>query len=96
MKILALEKEIIGTTEAQFKPYLKEESRKVWELFQKGIIREIYFTKDTHEAVLILECNDEFEARNVLESLPLVKEKLIAFDVKPLVAYNGFERLFEQ
>jgi hypothetical protein len=96
MKILALEKEVIGTTEEQFRPHLKDEARRVWELQQKEVIREIYFTKDTNEAVVIMECNDENEALNVLATLPLVKEKLIFFEIKPLIAYNGYERLFEK
>jgi hypothetical protein len=96
MKILALEKQIAVVTEDNFQPHLKDEALKVWELQQRGIIREIYFTKDTHEAVLILECTNEDEASLILESLPLVKEKLIAFDIKPLIAYDGFDRLFEK
>lgn len=95
MKILAIEKEVLGSSEEQFKPYLKAEAEQVWNLYQRGIIREIYFTKNTHEAVMILECSDEIEAKNILETLPLVKEKMIAFEIKPLVAYDGFQRLFE-
>ncbi len=94
MKILATEKENPGVTEEQFKPFLKPEAEKVWQLYKQGIIREIYFTQDTHEAVLILECRDGKEAENILNTLPLVKENLIIFEIKPLIAYDGFERLF--
>ena len=94
MKILALEKEIPGTREELIILLLKEEAQKVWNLQQVGIIREIYFTKDTQEAVIILECKDEADAKNILETLPLVKAKLIRFEIKPLIAYDGFERLF--
>ena len=96
MKILAIEKEIGGTTKEQFTPHLKAEAQKVWEFNQSGFIREIYFTKYSHNAVLILECIDENEARNILDTLPLVKEKLIAFDIIPLEPYDGFARLFEK
>ena len=96
MKILAIEKEVLGSSEEQFKPYLKKEAGRVWNLYQTGIIREIYFTQNTHEAVIILECKDEYEAKSILETLPLVKEKLISFEIKPLVAYDGFNRLFEK
>jgi hypothetical protein len=95
MKILALEKEIVGVTGEQFKSHLKDEARKVWELYQSGFIREIYFTKNSHNAVLILECSDEKEAWNILNTLPLVKEKLIGFDIFPLEPYDGFARLFK-
>jgi hypothetical protein len=44
--------------------------------------------------VLVLECRNEVEAREALESLPLVNAGLIAFDLIPLRAYPGFSRLF--
>jgi len=40
-------------------------------------------------------CTNENEARNILDTLPLVKEKLITFDLLPLVPYDGLARLFE-
>jgi hypothetical protein len=42
-----------------------------------------------------LECRDATEANDILDSLPLVKAGLIAFDLIPLVPYPGFARLFE-
>jgi len=92
MKILAIEYE--GKSSDQFKPYLKDEARAVWELYKKNFIREIYFRKDNTSAVIMLECNSVGEAEKILTELPLVKEKLIYFDIIPLVAYPGFERLF--
>jgi muconolactone delta-isomerase len=94
MKILALEQEIAGTTAADFQPHLRTEAAKVWELQQRGIIREIYFRQDEPSAVLILECSDADEARDILNSMPLVKENLITFDIIPLAPYPGFSRLF--
>lgn len=95
MKFLAVEKELPGKTKKDFEPYLKSETEKVWEYYKLGIIREIYFTKENHEAVLILECESKNHAEEILNNLPLVKESLIAFKVDELVAYNGFERLFK-
>ena len=94
MKILALEKEILSTTPDQFGPHLKAEAARVWELYQGGQIREIYFRGDRSEAVLILECADAEEAHQLLDSLPLVQAGLIGFEVIPLEPYPGFERLF--
>ena len=93
MKFLAIEKEVPGVTEEQFKPYLKAEAKRALELFQEGIIREIYFKKEQHNAVLILECKDKVKAENILQTLPLVKENLISFEVSQLVPYDGFSRL---
>jgi hypothetical protein len=94
MKILTLEKEIPGVTEEAFKPYLKEEATRVWELYQTGVLREMYFRQDESSAVLILECEGAEEAKEALDTLPLVREGLITFDVIPLVPYPGLARLF--
>ena len=94
MKILALEKDFPNTSPKQFAPHHKAEAARVWELYKSGQLREIYFRGDRNEAVLILECTDEVEANKLLDTLPLVKEGLIEFEVIPLVPYPGFERLF--
>ncbi len=94
MKILAIEKEMPGFKENDYKPHLKAEALQAWKLFLQGIVRELYFTQEDNCAVLILECKDADEANKYLNTLPLVKEGLIKFDVKPLIPYSGFERLF--
>lgn len=96
MKILALEKENPDTKSEVFTPHLRAEAARVWELHQRGQIREIYFRGDRKEAVLILECTDLGEANELLDSLPLVQEGLISFEIIPLIPYPGFERLFEK
>lgn len=96
MKILALEKEVPGVAASQFPPHLQAEARRVWVLYKSGIIREMFFRQDKTDAVLILECADVAEAREVLNSLPLVREKLIDFEIIPLVPYPGLERLFSR
>lgn len=96
MKILALETEIPDTNPEQFAPHLKAEASRLWELYQSGQVREIYFRQDRSEAVLILECEDAEGARQILEGLPLVQAGLIRFEIIPLVPYPGFERLFEK
>ena len=83
-----------GVTSEQFTPHLKSEAKRVWELYQDGTIREFYFREDRSEAVLILECADASEARQTLESLPMVKAGLITFDIIPLVPDPGIARLF--
>ena len=93
MKILAIEKEVTGIKDGQYIPHLKSEALKAWELYQSEKIRELYFTKDNF-AVLILECGDEEECKEILSSLPLVKEGLIKFEIMTLLPYPGFSRLF--
>jgi hypothetical protein len=94
MKILAIEYEVQNTRPEAFSPCLRSEAAKAWDLYQAGVIRELYFRQDRPQAVLILECENTEAARELLGSLPLVQEKLIAFDLIPLRPYPGFSRLF--
>ena len=96
MKILAMEAEVEGVLPEHFEPHLKAEARRAWELYQSGVIREIYFRADRAEAVLILECADVKEAQQIRATLPLVQAGLICFDVIPLTPYPGFGRLFQE
>jgi len=94
MKILALEHELPNAAEEQFQEYAKDEARQVWALVQAGMVRESYFRVDRSEAVLVLECPSVDEAWEVLSTLPFVQSGLITFELIPLKAYSGFERLF--
>ena len=96
MRILAIEREVPGVADEGFRPHLGKEAARVWELYQAGVFRELYFRQDQPSAVLVLECADAEEASNVLNTLPLVKEELIAFDIIPLIPYPGFSRLFAE
>ena len=97
MKFLAIEKEVAGVKPQDFNNKLKqEESLKVWELYQTGIIRELYFRSDLNTAVMVLECQDAQQAKKFLDTLPLIRENLITFEVIPLIPYPGFGRLFSE
>jgi muconolactone delta-isomerase len=97
MKIIAVGKDSPTAKSEDFTPeLLGKEARRAWELHQRGVIRELYFRADEESAVLILECADLAEAREVLGSLPLVEKNLISFELIPLLAYSGFERLFAE
>jgi hypothetical protein len=58
------------------------------------VIRELYFRGDRPSAVLVLECRDVEEVRQILDTLPLVAAGLIGFEIHRLVPYPGFARLF--
>jgi muconolactone delta-isomerase len=96
MKILAIEHELPGAVAEDFQRHAKEEARRAWDLHQSGLIRELYFRADRDEANLVLECESTEEARMTLAELPFVREGLIAFELIPLKAYPGFERLFSR
>ena len=95
MKILAIENEIEGKRTEEFHPHLESEASEVWRLYQSDILREIYFDTENRRAILILECKDAKEAGERLSKLPLVREKLIQFEVIPLSPYPGYARLFK-
>lgn len=94
MQILALERELPEATQAGYALFAKEEARQAWELYQAGVIRELYFHAEQHTAVLVLECASTHEAAAVLAGLPYVKQGLITFELIPLAPYSGFARLF--
>lgn len=95
MKILALEKEVDGVDWSNCDEVLKQEALKVYQLQKSGIIREIYFNQN-HCAVIILECESATVAKNTLNELPLVKNRLIEFEIMELTPYNGFDRIIEK
>lgn len=96
MKILALEHELPNATAEGFQQRAKDEARKLWGLYKAGVVREASFRVDRSEAVLVLECQTVEEAREALSTLPFVENQLITFELIPLKAYPGFERLFEK
>ena len=96
MKIIALEVPVPEVDFSKFAPYLKPESQRVWDLIQSGELREIYRRTDDKGHVLIFECASVEEAKALIDSLPLVQHKLIAFELIPLGAYPGLARLFAE
>jgi len=73
---------------------LKQEAKVFWDLQKKGIIRSIWFTKNTREAILIIETENTKRTKEIIDTFPLVKECLITYDIVELIAYDGYERLF--
>jgi hypothetical protein len=73
---------------------LRKEARYVWDLTIKGIVRHIWFTQETKDAILIIETESEQKAIEIMKNAPLVSEGLLKFEIFGLQAYTGFERLF--
>ena len=80
----------------QIGPHMRAEAARVWELYQAGVLREIYFREDAKGAVILLECGSMGEAQKLLDSLPLVEKKLIDFDLMGLAPYPGYAKLFAE
>ncbi len=96
MKYLALEHERIPIPLNQREGVLAREAQALWHLVIGGFVREQYFTGDSHQAVLIVECGSLQEAQGLLNALPLVKEGYSEFHIRELLPYDGFGRLFEK
>ncbi len=94
MKILAIERELKNTDWNRETRILENEARQVYQLYLAGFIREIYFNGD-HNAVIILECESIEAADKLLNSLPLVKEGLISFQIMQLLPYSGYDRILK-
>ncbi len=93
MRILAIERELSALDPRQHADLLRKEAACVWDLKKRDVIRDIWFTQRDHRAVVLLECPTEAEARQHLQSLPLVRARYIDFDICALQPYDGFDRL---
>jgi len=93
MQFLAVETNVPGADTERIAALLHQEAQVVWDLQQRGLLRNIWFTQD-HRAVLLLECPDQAAAKAALSVLPLYAAGLIDFTLEPLLPYDGFKRLF--
>lgn len=94
MRILAMDRFLPGTTMEKIQPHLKDEMKIAWDHYKQGKMREMYFRQDGQGVVLMLECDSLKEAQEVIDELPLVKEKLVEFDLTPLGPFVPLEILF--
>jgi hypothetical protein len=95
MKILAIEKEIPGIDwSAVDKAFLAQEALEVYKMYLAEQLREHYFNEEKC-AVLVLECKNKSQAQELLNELPLVKKKLIAFELMELHPYTGYDRILQ-
>jgi hypothetical protein len=96
MKVLALGHDVVAQDDPRFAELRPSEARRVWEMYQADLLREVYFRADSPNGVLLFEVPDLAAARAAVDSLPLVAAGLIDFDLVPLRPYPGFARLFRE
>lgn len=94
MRILAIERELTPPGASIPADLYRQEALQVWALQKQGTLRDIWFTTQGRNAVVMLECANATEARRHLASLPLVQAGMIDFTVHELQIYDGYERLF--
>lgn len=96
MKVLALGRDVVAQDDPRFTELRPAEARRVWEMYQADLLREVYFRADSPNGVLVFEVPDLAAARAAVDTLPLVAAGLIDFDLVPLRPYPGFARLFRE
>src|SRR5690348_18512268 len=84
MQVLAIDKVLEGVTNDMLLPHLPTELAATVNLYLKEKIRTFYFRKDRPGVVFILEAENLDEAKEILSTLPLVKERLLDFDLIPI------------
>jgi len=64
-------------------PFTREISEG-FKLHPSGVLRELYFTADPQEAVLVLECDSSSGARRRLAELPLILNPAVQRPLPPV------------
>jgi hypothetical protein len=91
MRFLALvRRKTEDFTEAQIAEYLEPEAELVRDLYTRGLLRTVYSRGDVKGAVVELECASIEEAKQVMETMPFARQKMIDVEVIPLLPYRGF------
>ena len=96
VKVLAIGHPRSGVRWEHIAPYVGEEAREVWQLYETDRMREFYLRADHQPGVvLVFECDDMTEAERLVATLPMAEAGLLDFEVIPLRPFMGFRRLFE-
>jgi hypothetical protein len=95
VKVLAIGRARSGVEWKDIAPYVGEEARHVWKLYESDRVREFYLRADERPGVvLVLECDDLAEAERVVAALPVLEAGLLDFEVIPLRPYVAPRWLF--
>ncbi|KZL19830.1 hypothetical protein PsAD2_01651 [Pseudovibrio axinellae] len=84
MQILAVSKVAQGATMEKVSEHGPHEVKHTMEAYLDGKIRNFWFQVNRPGVVFILECENEDEARSILNEQPFVDVGLMEFDVFPL------------
>lgn len=70
--------------------HLPAETRRVRELYARGVIQQIWLRGDLAGAAFLVTARSLREARAAVDSLPLARLRMSDFSVIPLHPYRGF------
>jgi muconolactone delta-isomerase len=79
-------------TDAEFAARVDEEIAQARVLYANGFIRQIWHRSDIAGACILVEAESEEQAREKLNTLPLVRAEMLEVTIVPLKPYAGFCR----
>jgi hypothetical protein len=82
--VLVIETPSQGVTAKQIMPLIPEEIQATVKLYLDGKIREWYSRGDGKGVIFLLDVKTEYEARALMETLPLAKEQLMKHEYIPV------------
>lgn len=94
MKFLAMSRRVAGVENEQVAAQAVAEALQAFRLMRSGVFEQLYFSADWKGAVLVIQAAGRAEAQAALDSLPMVRERLITFDLWQLDPYDHYQRLF--
>jgi hypothetical protein len=74
----------VPMSEMQLRQALKPEVTATVKLYLDGKITQWWLRRDKPGVVFVMQCRSMEEARSLLAELPLVKDKLLSFDLIPV------------
>lgn len=77
-------------TDAEFAARVDDEIAQARVLYANGFIRQIWHRSDIAGACILVEAESEAQARERLNTLPLVRAGMLEVTIIPLKPYAGF------
>lgn len=90
MKVLVIVHRNSDRAASEFNALLEPGAAHARGLYAAGTAREIYSRADGNGSVLILEVQDEAEAKAIAEALPVIKAGLMHYEIYGLKPYRAF------
>ncbi len=73
---------------------VREEVTMGWDLYSKGIFRQLLYRHDEGGVVIIMEVKDMDEAKRITAKMPMVEAGLTEWELIPVGPFTHFEALF--
>jgi len=84
MQVLAIDKMLREVDESEIIQHLPEELEATVKLYLEEKVRTFYFRHDRPGIILVLEASSLDQAKEFLDTLPLVKVGILDFDLIPI------------